>query len=111
MALLSALQRCFGASLAKVHAAGPLEEEHEIALTAAEALLNTNAQHKVTDLYILAAPIGHGAFAKVVECTSKVRFPDKLPAALRLTVHLPPVGDTVLLHAVLVYTLHDPSSS
>lgn len=76
MALLSALQRCFGASPAKVHAAGPLEEEHEVALRAAEALLSANAQHKVTDLYTLAAPVGHGAFAKVVECTSKVRGPD-----------------------------------
>ena len=95
MTVLSALQRCFGAGPAKIHAAGPLEEEHEIALKAAEALLNTNAQHKVTDLYTLAAPIGHGAFAKVVECSSKVRLPDKSPAALRLLVHLPPIGDTI----------------
>lgn len=72
MALLSALQRCFRASPAKVHAVGPLEEEHQTALQAAEALLNANAQHKVTDMYSLAAPIGHGAFAKVVECTHKV---------------------------------------
>ena len=57
----------------KVHAAGPLEEEHEIALKHAEALLNANAQHNIIDLYTLAAPVGHGAFAKVVECTHKVR--------------------------------------
>ena len=83
MALLSALQRCFRASRAKVHAVGLLEEEHQIALEAAEALLNANAQHKVTDLYTLAAPVGHGAFAKVVECTHKVGGPLSLPAASR----------------------------
>ena len=74
MTPLAALQRCFGANPAQVHAAGPLEEEHEIALKAAEALLTANALHKVTDLYTLAAPVGHGAFAKVVECTQKVRL-------------------------------------
>lgn len=73
MTPLAALQRCFGASPARVHAADPLEEEYKVALQAAEALLNANAQHKVTDLYTLAAPVGHGAFAKVVECTQKVR--------------------------------------
>lgn len=71
MTPLTALQRCFGANPAQVHAAGPLEEEHDLALQAAEALLTANAQHKVTDLYTLAAPVGHGAFAKVVECTQK----------------------------------------
>ena len=73
MAPLSALKRCLGASPARVHVAGPLEEEHEVALKGAEELLDANAQHKITDLYTLAAPVGHGAFAKVVECTSKVR--------------------------------------
>lgn len=109
MTLLSALQCCFGAS-PKVHAAGPLEEEHEIALKVAEALLNANAQHKVTDLYTLAAPIGHGAFAKVVECTSKVRGADRFACCIMATLHLLPFGHAVLLHAVLFNTLHDLSS-
>ena len=74
MTPLAALQCCCGADVAQVHAAGPLEEEHELALQAAEALLVANAQHKVIDLYTLAAPVGHGAFAKVVECTQKVRL-------------------------------------
>ncbi|KAL3159849.1 Mitogen-activated protein kinase cpk1 [Trebouxia sp. C0009 RCD-2024] len=69
MTPLAALQCCCGAKVAQVHAAGPLEEEHELALQAAEALLVANAQHKVIDLYTLAAPVGHGAFAKVVECS------------------------------------------
>jgi hypothetical protein len=62
---------CFASGQARVHANG-LEIEHEAALKAAEALLSGNAGKKVTDLYDLSAPVGHGAFAKVVECVHKV---------------------------------------
>lgn len=110
MTLLPVLQRCFGASPVKVHAAGPLEEEHEIALKAAEALLNANAQHNITDMYTLAAPVGHGAFAKVVECTHKVRVkqltvtPGKqvLLPTLCVLQHEHVVLITVFLHALLL---------
>lgn len=61
---------CFAANQTKVYASG-LEEEHWAALKAAEALLAANAESKVADLYVLSAPVGHGAFAKVVECTHK----------------------------------------
>ena len=62
---------CMTANQAKVYASGPLEEEHQAAMTAAEALLVANAKTKITDIYTLNAPVGHGAFAKVVECTHK----------------------------------------
>ena len=55
----------------KVHAID-LGRPHETALQAAETLLVKNAHINVTDVYTLAAPVGHGAFAKVVECTQKV---------------------------------------
>lgn len=102
MALVSALQRCCGASPAKVHAASPLEDEHQIALKAAEALLNANVQHKVTDLYTLAAPVGHGAFAKVVECTHKVGFH---------SVCLLQPGESLHLHQLLTTVQHAVSAS
>lgn len=65
---------CFTANQAKVYASDGLEKEHEAALKAAEALLVANAEKKVTDMYILSAPVGHGAFAKVVECADKASF-------------------------------------
>ncbi len=62
---------CLAGGQARIHATG-LEVEHEAALKAAEALLFGNAGKKVTDLYDLSAPVGHGAFAKVVKCVHKV---------------------------------------
>ena len=73
MDVYAALKRCLGASAAKVHASGRLEEEHAKALQTAEALLALNASQKLTDMYTLAGPVGHGAFAKVVHCTHIVR--------------------------------------
>lgn len=64
---------CFARGQARVHATG-LEVEHEAALKAAEALLFGNVGKKVTDLYDLSTPVGHGAFAKVVKCVHKVSY-------------------------------------
>ncbi|KAL0037492.1 hypothetical protein WJX79_010861 [Trebouxia sp. C0005] len=61
---------CCARGQTRVHATG-LEVEHEAALKAAEALLFGNVGKKVTDLYDLSAPVGHGAFAKVVKCVHK----------------------------------------
>ena len=74
MTVLAAIQRCFAANPAKVHASSPLQDEHVAALQAAESLLVANADKQITELYTLGAPVGHGAFAKVVKCTHKVRF-------------------------------------
>lgn len=74
MTVLAAIQRCFAASPVKVHASSPLQDEHLAALQAAESLLVANSAKQITELYTLAAPVGHGAFAKVVECTHKVRL-------------------------------------
>ena len=69
--LMQMLAFCCGDPWSKVHAAD-LGRPHEAALQAAEAIIVQNAHINVTDVYSLAAPVGHGAFAKVVECTHKV---------------------------------------
>ena len=62
---------CCGSSQSKVFASD-LEEIHKAALLTAEALLAKNGNTPVTDVYTISVPVGHGAFAKVVECIHKV---------------------------------------
>lgn len=55
----------------QIHASGA-QQEQAAALQAAEAVLQNNAQSSFADVYDTNRAVGHGAFAKVVECRHKV---------------------------------------
>eukprot|EP00891_Asterochloris_glomerata_P004636 jgi/Astpho2/4636/Aster-00208 len=54
----------------QIHASGA-QQEQAAALQAAEAVLQNNAQSSFADVYHTNRAVGHGAFAKVVECRHK----------------------------------------
>ena len=68
----------------QIHAGGA-QQEQAAAVQAAEAVLQDNAQSSFADVYETSRAVGHGAFAKVVECRHKVSCP---AAAVNLRLYV-----------------------